>query len=103
MVLVRKWKVVSKKNSNYKTILTIKSGIEVRHGGSQWVQETIPLKMQTKVISLQYKSSSEAVVSSFIIFQFDFQLKPIYEIDNIRKGSESEKLGLVSWRCNKFD
>jgi hypothetical protein len=91
-------KLFLKKNSNYKDYFNYnKSGIEVRHGGSQWVQETIPLKMQTKVINFNTKSSSEAVVSSFKYnFQFDFQLKPIYEIDNIRKGSESEKAGLLA-------
>jgi hypothetical protein len=82
-----------KKNSDFKTYFSYnKSGIEIRNSGNQWVQETISLKLETK------KSGYNTTTNDNLVndFMYNFKLKPIYEIDNIRKGSESAKAGLMA-------
>ena len=82
-----------KKNSDFKTYFNYnKSGIEIRNAGTEWVKETIPLKLEIKTGGYN-KASNDNVVNNF---KYNFQLKPIYEIDNVRKGSESEKAGLLA-------
>lgn len=80
-----------KKNADFKTYFSYnKSGIEIRNAGMQWVQETIPLKLEVKTSGYN-TTTSENLINNF---KFNFKLKPIYEIENIRKGSEAEKAGL---------
>ena len=82
-----------KKNSDFKSYFNYnKSGIEIRNGGMQWVQETIPLKLETK------QSSYTTTIQNNVVnnFKYNFILKPIYVIDNVRKGSESAKVGLLA-------
>ncbi|MBC5841181.1 MAG: aspartyl protease family protein [Flavobacteriaceae bacterium] len=82
-----------RKNSDFKAYFNYnKSGIEIRNAGMQWVQETISLKLETK------KSDYNTTINDNLVnnFRYNFKLKPIYEIDNVRKNSESAKAGLLA-------
>ncbi len=80
-----------RKNKGYKNPFTYnKSGLEVRHMGMQWVNEKISLEtvpiFEGNINSEMEKNKSE--------FKYEFKLKPIYEISNIRKDSPASKSGL---------
>ncbi|WP_264565157.1 PDZ domain-containing protein [Flavobacterium sp. N3904] len=81
-----------KKNSNFNEPFTYnKSGVEIQHNGLQWVQETV--KLETVPISgaVTFDSRGEKVTDNF---KYKFQLKPIYEISNVRKNSPAAICGL---------
>tara|TARA_R110002126_G_scaffold61071_3_gene158246 strand:+ start:1904 stop:3232 length:1329 start_codon:yes stop_codon:yes gene_type:complete len=89
----KKEQMFLKKNSDFKTYFSYnKSGIEIRIAGNQWVKETISLKLETK------KSGYNTTINDNLVnnFKYNFKLEPIYEIDNVRKGSESAKAGLMA-------
>lgn len=67
-----------------------KSGIEIRHSGMQWVQETVHLQT-VPVLADTFDSKVEKKTSDF---QYKFKLKPIYEIANLRKNSPAALCGL---------
>ncbi|HEY4617372.1 MAG TPA: aspartyl protease family protein [Flavobacterium sp.] len=80
-----------KKNSSfYAPFHYNKSGIEIRHSGVQWVQETVHLQtipiVVDHVIPRGDKTASD--------FKYKFQLKPVYEIANLRKNSPGKNSGL---------
>lgn len=80
-----------KKNSFYSAPFNYnKSGVAIQHNGLQWVQETVP--METVPIAEKYNESVSTGVKAE--FKYKFQLKPIYEIANIRKNSPAAKVGL---------
>ena len=80
-----------KKNSDYQAPFSYnKSGVEIQHNGLQWVQETV--RMETVPLSTKYNESGG--VSLTTDFKYKFQLKPIYEIANVRKNSPAAKAGL---------
>ncbi len=66
-----------------------KSGIEVQHDGLQWVQEQIELGTQYSGGLSENNSAGE--VNSFT---YKFELKPIYRIFNVRKGSPADIAGV---------
>jgi hypothetical protein len=81
-----------KKNSDfYQPFSYNKSGIEIKHNGIQWVKETV--KMETVPIngSITFDSEGKNVTNDF---KYKFELKPIYEIANIRKNSPAGNSGL---------
>jgi hypothetical protein len=82
-----------KKNSNFNEPFTYnKSGVEIQHNGLQWVQETV--KLETVPLSgggVTFDNSGRNITNDF---KYKFQLKPIYEISNIRKNSPAAKSGL---------
>jgi membrane-associated protease RseP (regulator of RpoE activity) len=81
-----------KRNSKFKMPFTYnKSGIEIRHIGMQWVKETIALKTE----SLNAEPTSAYVDNRASDFKYMFQLKPVYEIVNVRKNSPAQKVGLL--------
>jgi hypothetical protein len=85
-------KMYLKKNSDFDEPFTYnKSGIEIQHHGLQWVQETV--KLETIPISRgdTFDASGEKVTNNF---KYKFNLKPIYEIANVRKKSPAELSGL---------
>lgn len=86
-------KLYLKKNSGFSESFTYnKSGIEVQHHGLQWVQETV--KLETIPISrggVTFDSNGEKVTDNF---KYKFNLKPIYEISNVRRKSPAEQCGL---------
>ena len=67
-----------------------KSGVEIQHNGLQWVQETV--RLQTIPISVDKVSTEEE--NSMNNFKYKFELKPIYEIANVRKNSPAALSGL---------
>lgn len=82
-----------RKNSDFKNYFDYnKSGVEIRSGGMQWVAETIALKIKTKA-STYATTYNENLLNNF---KYNFKLKPIYVIDNVRKGSAAAKVGLLA-------
>lgn len=67
-----------------------KSGVEIQHNGLQWVQETV--RLQTIPISVDKVSTEEE--NSRNNFKYKFELKPIFEIANVRKKSPAAISGL---------
>jgi hypothetical protein len=85
-------KLYLRKNSNFNDSFTYnKSGIEVKHNGLQWVQETVKMETVPLSGSVTFNSSGKNVTNDF---KYKFELKPIYEIANIRKKSPAEDSGL---------
>nr|WP_315202790.1 PDZ domain-containing protein [uncultured Flavobacterium sp.] len=82
-----------KKNSSFNEPFSYnKSGIEIKHNGIQWVKETV--KLETVPLSsgsVTFNSEGKNVTNDF---KYKFELKPIYEIANIRKNSPAAKSGL---------
>lgn len=68
-----------------------KSGVELKHNGLQWVQETVKMETVPIVGAITFDSSGKNITNDF---KYKFQLKPIYEIANIRKKSPAEESGL---------
>lgn len=65
-------------------------GIEIASAGMQWVPETIKLK--TTYEDNTFDASGNKAGSAN--FKYKFELKPIYEISNIRKNSPAIEVGL---------
>lgn len=85
-------KLYLKKNSNFNEPFTYnKSGIEIKHNGLQWVQETVKLETVPLSGAITFDSSGKNITNDF---KYKFQLKPIYEIANIRKKSPAADSGL---------
>jgi hypothetical protein len=85
-------KLYLKKNSNFNELFTYnKSGIEIKHNGLQWVQETVKLETVPMSGGTTFDSSGKNITNDF---KYKFQLKPIYEIANIRKNSPAANSGL---------
>ena len=85
-------KLYLKKNGSFNAPFTYnKSGVEIQHNGLQWVQATV--KLETVPISgaETFNSKGERVTDNF---KYKFQLKPIYEISNIRNNSPAAICGL---------
>lgn len=80
-----------KKNRHYSaSFLYNKSGIEIMHSGVQWVKETVPL--QAFPITVDHFDTNREKNSSN--FKYKFELKPVFEIANIRKNSPAASSGL---------
>jgi membrane-associated protease RseP (regulator of RpoE activity) len=85
-------KLYLKKNSNFNIPFSYnKSGIEVRHNGLQWVQETVKMETVPLPGSVTFDNSGRNTTNDF---KYKFELKPIYEISNIRKKSPAANSGL---------
>jgi hypothetical protein len=85
-------KLYLKKNSNFNDPFTYnKSGIEVQHHGLQWVQETVKLETVPISAGTTFDPHGEKIIDNF---KYKFNLKPIYEIANIRKNSPADLCGL---------
>lgn len=64
------------------------SGLEINHSGKQWVSET--LTMNAIVTNAGVKSHYETKEN---VIKYNFLLKPIYKIVNVRENSPGEKAG----------
>lgn len=81
-----------KKNSNFNEPFTYnKSGIEIQQNGLQWVQETVKLETVPLSGAAAFDRNGKNITNDF---KYKFQLKPIYEISNIRKNSPAANCGL---------
>jgi hypothetical protein len=88
----QKQQMYLKKNSDYQAPFSYnKSGVEVQHNGLQWVQETV--RMETVPLSSKHNESGGVRVFTND-FKYKFQLKPIYEVANVRKNSPAANAGL---------
>lgn len=86
-------KMYLKKNNKFHEPFSYnKSGITVQHNGLQWVQETVHFEM-VKVITGTDEMNRDSK-NRDENFKYKFQLKPVYEIVNVRKNSAAEKCGL---------
>jgi hypothetical protein len=80
-----------KKNKEYYSPFNYnKSGVEIQHNGLQWVQETVPLETVPTVVS----TDNPFKLNNTSDFKYKFNLKPIYEITNVRKNSPAANSGL---------
>lgn len=84
-------KMYLKKNNKFNEPFSYnKSGITVQHNGLQWVQETVHLE----TVRVSNATDENFNGKNNNDFKYKFQLKPIYEIVNVRKKSAAEKSGL---------
>jgi len=87
-------KMYLKPNNKFKDPFTYnKSGVTIQHNGLQWVQETVHFEM-VNVTNPGRTEVKEDLKNREQDFKYKFQLKPVYEIVNVRKGSAAEKSGL---------
>ncbi|MCC9073673.1 aspartyl protease family protein [Flavobacterium sp. F-65] len=86
-------KMYLKKNREFSHPFTYnKSGIIIQHNGLQWVQETVHLE----TVPLGGETFDAKGGRTTNDFRYKFQLKPVFEIANIRKKSAAERSGLKS-------
>jgi len=86
-------KMFLKKNYDFNAPFTYnKSGIEIQHHGLQWVQETVKLET-VPLMGDNFDAKGDKMTNNF---RYKFQLKPVYEIANIRKNSPAANCGLQS-------
>jgi PDZ domain-containing protein/aspartyl protease len=86
----RNSKFYLKKNSNFELPFHCNtSGIELHHAGSKLVQEENRDKGTSSSVKIEFGTSEEIVN-----VRYRFELKPVYEIASIRKGSLAETVGL---------
>lgn len=77
-----------KKNNLFNELFNYNmSGIEVQHTGKQLLKEEIELKTTTKNAEISFIDNTRR-------FKYEFVLKPLFEITNVRKDSPAEKSGL---------
>jgi hypothetical protein len=83
--------VYLRKNRAYNAPFTYnKSGLELRHAGMQWVNEKVSLKTVPLLRGTIYSESEESKSD----FKYEYKLRPVYEISNIRKKSAALQSGL---------
>ncbi|MGO4772937.1 PDZ domain-containing protein [Flavobacterium sp. W22_SRS_FK3] len=84
-------KMYLKKNGKFNDPFSYnKSGITIQHNGLQWVQETVHLE----TVKVYTSINDDNIDRKKDDFRYKFQLKPIFEIVNVRKKSAAEKSGL---------
>lgn len=64
-----------------------KSGITIQNAGLQFIQEKIFENTRSNIIKIEFGERE-------VNLKYKFELKPIYEITNIRKGSPADEVGL---------
>ena len=84
-------KMFLKKNNEYYAPFNYnKSGVEIQHHGLIWVQETVHLQT-VPLNGITFDSKGDIIPNEF---KYKFQLKPVYEVANVRKNSPAEKSGI---------
>ncbi len=84
-------KLYLKKNNEFNASFSYnKGGVEIQHHGLQWVAATVQLQT---VLSqgITFDESGRNITNDF---KYKFELKPIYEIVNVRKNSAAARSGL---------
>jgi hypothetical protein len=64
-----------------------KSGITVQNAGFQYVQEKITENLRSNIVKVEFGQTE-------VNLKYKFELKPVYEITNIRKGTPAAEIGL---------
>jgi membrane-associated protease RseP (regulator of RpoE activity) len=81
-----------KKNATFSEPFTYnKSGVEIKQNGLQWVKETVKLQTVPLSVGVTLDGNGKNITNDF---KYKFNLKPIYEIANIRKNSPANACGL---------
>lgn len=86
-------KMYIKKNSNFDSPFNYNmSGMEIQHNGKEIIQETVnvgnlPQRDNQGNITFNLDSSAS--------LQYNFILKPIFEVTNVRKNSPAERAGIM--------
>ena len=82
-------KMYVKKNANFNEPFNYNmSGIEIQHNGLQWIKEVVELKTQlanSEIAVIEEREKS---------FKYNFLLKPLYEVTNVREDSPGAKAGV---------
>jgi hypothetical protein len=82
-------KMYLKKNSNFNEAFNYNmSGIEIQHNGLQWIKEELELK--TKFVNSEMSVIDQQEKS----VKYNFLLKPIYEVTNVREDSPGAIAGI---------
>lgn len=82
-------KMYIKKNAQFNDAFNYDmSGLEIQHTGVEWIKEEISLKTTVS------KNATEVYGEGLSNIRYNFALKPIYEITNIRKNSPAHEIGL---------
>lgn len=68
-----------------------KSGIEIQHNGIQWVKETVRMETVPMNGSITFNNEEKNLTNDF---KYKFELKPMYQISNLRKNSPAANCGL---------
>lgn len=80
-----------KKNSYYNDPFNYNmSGIEIQHGGIEWIKEVDKIRDDRSVNTLNVND----IALDSNTLKYKFTLKPVYEIASVRKGSPAEIAGL---------
>ena len=83
-------KMYIKSNTNFKEPFNYNMcGIEIQHNGTQWVQEEQPLR--AKFVS----EALPVTETEFKEIKYQFKLKPIFEISQVRPNSPAEIAGIL--------
>jgi len=82
-----------KSNRNFgKPFLINMTGMDIKHDGLVWIKSQVPTK-------LRHKDKEDNMGGTTVYTQeqlkYEFSLKPIYIISNVRKGSPADKSGLL--------
>lgn len=87
-------KMYIKKNSDFSNPFNYNmSGMEVQHGGLQWVKEEIELKTSL-VESNSSKTEINLLDNTAKSVKYQFSLKPKYEVTSVRKMSPADLAGI---------
>lgn len=79
-----------KKNANFELPFHCNtSGIELHHAGTRLVQEVNRDNGTSSSVKIEFGSSED-----IMNVKYKFELKPVYEIASVRKGSPAEAIGL---------
>jgi hypothetical protein len=84
-----------KKNNLFRNPFDLnKAGIEVHHQGLQWTTESFEISPSLAPIIID--SNSDRYVNNYHpTLKYKFELKPIFVISQVRKGSQAEKIGIL--------
>lgn len=78
-----------KKNSNFSDPFNYDmSGLEIQHAGVQWIKEEQVLKTSFVTNEIQVYSDDQKSI------KYNFALKPVYEITNVRENSSASLVGI---------
>ena len=82
-------KIYLKKNSYFDEPFNYNmSGLEIQHNGLQWVKEAVELK--TRFVNTEISVIDDQQKN----IKYNFLLKPVYEVTNIREDSPGAKAGI---------
>lgn len=83
-------KLLLKKNRNFDDIFQLNmSGLEFKHNGMKWEEETVQVTKPYKL-----NSNNGSILTAMTMYKYKLVLKPVYAIVNIRENSPASNAGL---------